>query len=164
MEEIWKDIIGYEGMYQVSSFGRVKSFKCGKERILKESIDAYGYYKIALCKDGKPITKKIHKLVAIAFLNHKPNGYILVVNHININKLDNNVNNLEIVTARDNTNKKHLKSTSEYTGVGWHKRSNKWTSRILINKKQFSLGYFKTEIEASIAYQTRLKEINQKNG
>lgn len=102
----------------------------------------------------------IHKLVAMAFLNHTPDGtQIFVINHKNFDKMDNRVENLEIVTSRENSNKKHLSSTSKYTGVSWNKNTNKWRADIYINSKLNYLGLFTNEIEASNAYQNALKQI-----
>lgn len=112
MEEIWKPIKDYEGLYEVSNLGNIKSVKRkaknrgkGKriirERILKPSMDRpNGYYQIKLSKNGKLKTFKIHKLVIEHFLNKISKG--LVVNHIDGNKLNNNINNLEICTQKDN--------------------------------------------------------------
>ena len=112
MEEIWKDIPNYEGYYQVSNLGRVKSLKryvkfmhCNKlinERILKGGIGSRGYLVVILSKDKKPKTFEVHKLVAIAFLGHKPCGYKRVVNHIDNNPVNNKASNLEIVSQREN--------------------------------------------------------------
>jgi len=160
--EVFKDVKGYKGSYQVSNLGRVKSLnyrKTNKEKILKMSVAASGYHQLGLFKDGKRKTKTVHQLVAEAFLNHTPCGYKLVVNHIDLDKLNNKVSNLEIVTARENSNHKHLKSSSKYTGVAWHKRNKKWAAYIAINGKQKYLGYFTDEIEASNAYQLKLSEI-----
>lgn len=148
--EIWKNIEGFEG-YQISNLGRVKSFKRTKERILKGSITG-GYIQVEIDKK----LKSIHQLVAIAFLNHKPCGHKLVVNHIDHNKLNNKVENLEIVNQRENANRKHLKSTSKYTGVYWNKRAKKWHSQIIINKKVVYLGLFESEKEAAEVYRNKL--------
>lgn len=113
MEE-WKDVVGYEGIYQVSNLGNVKSLsnlkisnnKHGsysfytKEIILKKAIDN-GYEKVVLTKDGIRNTQKVHRLVCIAFLGYKEN---LVVNHIDFNKSNNNINNLEWTTIQGNNN------------------------------------------------------------
>jgi len=156
--EIWKEVKNYEG-YFISNLGCVKSFKRGKEKILKPAIDGSGYFTVTFYYNKTKITKKIHQLVAIAFLNHSNCKYKLVVNHKNFNKLDNRLENLEVVTARVNCNKKHLKSSSQYTGVGWHKQHLKWHSQIVINKKKIHLGYFTNEIDASNAYQKKLLSI-----
>lgn len=157
MEE-FRNIEGYEGYYEVSNYGNVKSFHRNKETILKPTFSK-GYFQVTLCKKGSVKYKTIHKLVAEAFLNHKPCGSKLVINHINFNILDNRVENLEIVTTRENSNQKHLKSSSKYTGVSWDKNSNKWKSQIWINRKKKHLGYFINELEASNAYQNELKQI-----
>jgi len=154
MEEIWKTIEQNE-LYQISNFGRVKSLKFGKEKILKLNPDGSGYLKV----DFNNKTKHIHQLVASAFLNHIPSGHKLVVNHKDFNRLNNNVLNLEIITNRENTNMKHIKSSSKYTGVCWHKKAKKWLSRIVINGKQKHLGYFTNEIDAFEMYQKSLNKI-----
>lgn len=168
-KEIWKDIIGYEGYYQVSNLGRIKSLerrvrtgrgdRLVKERILKLCNDAYGYVIVPLNKQGKLKTIKVHKLVAIAFLNHIPCGHKEVVDHINHNKKDNSVDNLRLVTQRENANLKHIKSSSKYTGVSWYKRYGKWKAYILIKGKLKHLGYFKKEYEAHLAYKAALNKL-----
>ena len=151
--EIWKTIEKYPD-YQISNLGNVKSLKFEKEKILKQWIDDLGYCRVDLIKN-----EKVHQLVAIAFLNHNPCKYKLVINHKNFNRQDNRVENLEIVTQRENANKAHIKSSSKYVGVSWHKGSKKWMSRIVINGKRKHLGYFFEEIEASNAYQNALLAI-----
>lgn len=160
-EEIWKDVVGYEGHYQVSSLGRIKSFKNGGCILKKLQINKRKYCTIVLSLSSKLKTRNIHQLVAEAFLGHVPCGLKLVVNHINYNSLDNRVENLEIITQRENSNKKHIKSTSKYTGVGWAKEKNKWVSRIVINKIDTHLGYFDTEPKASECYENALKCIEE---
>ena len=159
--EIWKNVLGYEGIYEVSSLGRVKSLKFGKERILKPCIDSTGYLCFNLCKKGSRKSIKVHQFVAMAFLNHKPNKYKLVVNHKNFNKTDNRVDNLELITQRQNTNLKHLKSSSQYVGVYWSRKTNKWIAQIQVNRKSKYLGAFKNEIDASNAYQNELINISK---
>lgn len=104
MEEIWKDIAGYEGLYQVSNLGNVKSLNynhTGLPRLLAEKHHKTGYCTVTLCKDGDCKNKSIHILVARAFL---PNDESLpCVNHIDGNKGNNNVRNLEWVTYSQNT-------------------------------------------------------------
>ncbi len=156
--EIWKDIPGYEGLYQASTMGRVKSFyKRGK--ILKPQLNGVGYYQVSLHKDKKYSILAIHQLVGITFLGHKIKRYKLVINHKDFNKLNNNVENLEIVTSRENTNHKHLKSSSKYTGVHWSKSDKLWVSRIYIDGKRKQLGCFKNEDEAGKAYEKAINEL-----
>ena len=157
--EIWKSIKGYSN-YQVSNYGNVKSLKTRTEVFLKPGIGTGGYLNVGFFINGKTVRIPIHKLVAVYFLNHKIGGYKLVVNHIDFNRTNNNVNNLEIITSRENTNKKHLKSSSQYNGVHWHVRNKKWMSRIKINNKEKHLGCFKSEYDAHLAYEKALKEIH----
>lgn len=149
--EQWKPIENYPDYY-ISNLGNVKSLKIGDERILKAGNNK-GYLFVILCNKLKNKLKNkkrtIHSLVAEAFLNHK-----------DLNKQNNNVYNLEIVTNRENTNLKHLKSTSKYVGVTFHKQNNKWRSRIQIDGKLKHLGLFDTEIEASNAYQLKLNSLS----
>lgn len=164
--EVWKPVFMYESKYHISNLGRIKSLNynhTGKESLMKLSIDKGGYYIVGLSDLSKGIklkTFKIHQLVAIAFLNHKPCGMELVINHINFNKLDNCVENLEIVTSRENTNKKHIKSSSKYVGVAKATGSN-WIAYIYINRKRKYLGFFKSEYDAHLAYEKALKEHNK---
>ena len=112
-EEVWRDITGYEGYYQVSSEGRVKSLertiikKDGrkqtvKERISKPVIDRYGYLLVSLYAGGKQKNHTVHRLVCEAF--HENPDYKPQVNHINEIKTDNRASNLEWATARENSN------------------------------------------------------------
>ena len=93
MTEIWRDIEGYKGLYQISNKGRVKSLKWGKERILKLHDDGHGYYQIILCNDCVRKTFKLHRLVALAFIPN-PNN-LPEINHRDENKKNNCVENLE---------------------------------------------------------------------
>ena len=93
MEEYWKDKKDYEGHYQVSNFGKVKSIKFGKEKILKLNKDKDGYLQVTLCKNNIKKVYKVHRLVAEAFIDNPDN--LPCVNHKDENKLNNNVNNLE---------------------------------------------------------------------
>lgn len=86
-----------------------------------------------------------------------------VVNHKNFIRTDNRAVNLEIVTSRENSNLKHLKSSSQFTGVSWYKRSKKWVAMITNEGKNKNLGYFTDEKEAHNAYQNALKQINESN-
>ena len=163
--EIWKDIPNYEGIYQVSNIGNVKSLgndKSRKEKILKLGNDGHGYYQVYLWKEGKQKTIKVHSLVAMAFLNHKPDGtHRIVPDHKDFDKSNNNLSNIELITQRENVERYHLskKTSSQYTGVYWDKIANKWLTRIYIDGKKKHLGYFKDEYEAHLAYQKKLNEL-----
>ena len=159
MIEEFRDVVGYEGIYKVSNLGRVKSLKFNRERILRGGKGIRGYLTVGLIKDGKQKTRRVHQLVAEAFLDHTPCGFKLVVNHINFIRHDNRAENLELDTTRNNCNKKHLKSSSEYVGVSWNKKANKWKAAIHINGKQKYLGYFTCELKAAYAYQKALNAL-----
>lgn len=93
MVEIWKDIDGYEGCYQVSNLGNVKSLKFGKERIMKTRKDKGGYLKVILSLFGKKTNYSVHRLVASTFIPNPDN--LPCVNHKDECKTNNNVDNLE---------------------------------------------------------------------
>lgn len=103
--EIWKDIQDYEGLYQVSSIGNVKSLSRTKgkrtviERIVKTTISSFGYKRVVLSKDSALKTFCNHRLVAIAFIPNPDNKQ--TVNHINGVKTDNRVENLEWSTQQE---------------------------------------------------------------
>lgn len=173
-KEIWKDVPGFEGYYQVSNLGVVRSldrwvtYSNGRRQLYK-SIEVggclnNGYRLVTLSRDGlKNMSFKISQVVAMAFLRHKPNGHKLVVDHINGDRADDRVENLRIVTSRDNSsvcfksNRKNF--TSKYTGVSWGKRDSMWGARIRYESKIFNLGSFNDELEASRAYQLALVKI-----
>jgi hypothetical protein len=155
-KEVWKSIPNYEGLYEVSSLGRVKSLYIN--RCLNPYISAR-YYCVGLSKNGVQKNKRVHQLVAEMFLNHTPCGMKLVIDHINGNPLDNKVENLQLISQRQNISKMNGNFSSKYLGVSWDKNSNKWTAKININQKQYHLGLFNCELAASQAYQNKLKEI-----
>ncbi len=170
--EIFKDIPGYEGLYQVSNLGNVKSlsrisknsgsyngFMTIREKILNPALNNHGYYTVFLCKDGKNKRIKVHQLVTMSFLNHLPDKtQEIVVDHINNIKTDNRLENLQLISHRENSSKDRKRKFD--TGVYLHKTSNKYRAQIQINNKKFHLGSFDTEIEASKAYQKALEMYN----
>ena len=104
--EIWKDIKDYEGLFQVSNLGRVKSLGNGRtyktSRIRKLYTNKYGYLQVQLCKDGKRKWFRVNRLVATAFLDN-PEGKT-EVNHIDEDKTNNRVDNLKWEWHKDNIN------------------------------------------------------------
>jgi len=162
MLEKYKDIKGYEGLYQVSNFGNVKSLKkkgTPIEIILKACNRGRGYLAVSLVKDKVKKIQNIHQLVAIAFLNHNPDGHKLVVDHIDNNNSNNNVNNLQLISNRQNLSKDKKGGYSSYVGVSWDKNRNQWVANIHINGKHKHLGRFAKEILAAKAYQKELSLI-----
>lgn len=111
-KEIWKDVVGYEGLYQVSNLGNVRGLpivtnfgerkKKHGLRLLKPAESKRGYYIVTLFKDGKGKTIPIHRLIADTFIPNPENKPC--VDHINTNKLDNRVENLRWVTYKENAN------------------------------------------------------------
>jgi hypothetical protein len=101
--EVWKDIPGYEGLYQVSDLGSIKTFNYlghGKEKVIKSSLGSNGYNNIVLYKNGKRKLFLIHRLVYQSFKGELMKG--LVIDHINGIKTQNNLDNLQQISAREN--------------------------------------------------------------
>jgi len=159
--EDWKNIEEAKG-YAVSSLGNVRSTKGKTPRILKQGLGREGYPYVRLYIKSKPHFRTVHQLVAVAFLGHVVCRHELVVNHKDLNRKNNNSNNLEIITTRENTNKKHQKSSSQYTGVAWHKAGQKWTASIWVKTRLVHLGSFEIEHDAHLAYEKALEEITNK--
>jgi hypothetical protein len=156
--EIWKDIKDYEEHYKVSNLGRVKSFKLGKEKVLSNRLSGR-YYAVTLCKNGNIKSKYIHILVAETFLNYKGGDRSIVIDHINNERFDNKLENLQIITQRENINK-NSKGSSDLDGV-YNGYKNKWYSHLRVNGIDTYLGSFDTEIRASIAYNFALTQLDK---
>jgi hypothetical protein len=172
MQEIFKDIPGYEGLYQVSNLGNVKSLErqilCRgkyptiiKEKLLKSGKDKDGYLMTNLCKNGKMKTHRIHKLVMMSFENYEPNlNKKIIIDHIDNNPSNNFLSNLQLISHRENSSKDKKNGSSQYIGVSWQKDNNKWKAEIYINGKSKYLGLFSDELDAHKAYQNTLKQLN----
>ena len=173
MEEIWRDIQGYEGQYKVSNFGNVKSldrvvhksnghitnFK--SKTISKRSLSGNRpYYFVSLWKNNKEKQLLCHRLVASSFLGYDLTDKSMVVDHIDNDPLNNLVSNLQVITCRENVSKDRVNEVG-YTGV--QRRKNKsadtFWSIINYNKKPTYIGTFKCELAAAYAYNMKLKEI-----
>lgn len=129
--EIWKDVLGYEGLYQVSNLGNVKSLNYNhtkKTKLLKLSKDTHGYYIVPLCKNKKRRNMLVHRLVAIAFIPN-PNNYPCV-NHKKEFEINNNaVENLEWCTiAYNNMYGTHSKRVTE--SRKWYRHSEETKEKI----------------------------------
>ena len=117
MEEIWKDIEGYDGEYQVSNLGRIKSFKMkfGKqptETIMMLQPEQSGYMRVCLVKNKKPKCVPVHRIVAEAFIPNTENKP--VIDHINGNRTDNRVENLRWCTHSENS------QNTKYGSARWN--------------------------------------------
>ena len=169
--EIWKDIPEFEGYYQISNLGNVKSLSRTilgrgkhdtllKERLLKFSTSTNGYYQVILQKEGFKKIYKVHSLVAICFLNHTPDGtHNVVIDHINEIKTDNKLENLRLIGHRENVSRSMKNNTSTYVGVSWSKNAKKWISQITIEGKTKYLGLFDNEEDANKKYLETLKDL-----
>ena len=167
MTEKFKDIPDYDGDYQVSNFGNVKSLKYGKERILKFGHRGVRSHLIVLlCKDGKVKTYGVHVLVAMAFLGHKPDGMNSVVDHKDNNPLNNHVDNLQILEQDGNSSANRQNSSHHKTdcGVCWDKSRNKWRARIWIGDKDIHLGRFIDKQDGLNMYKKALASLHLYNG
>lgn len=169
MQEIFKDVPKYEGFYQISNLGRVKSLSkyitrattnyYTKEKILINKIDGSGYLFVCFCVNQDRKYFKIHKLVAMAFLNHIPDGtQKIVVDHIDNNKLNNRLDNLQLLTQRQNSSKNHKNKTSKYVGVSLVK-NNRWRSSVTHKGKSVNLGEYNCETLAFLKYIKFLNKI-----
>jgi hypothetical protein len=166
--EIWKAIVGFEELYEISNYGNVKSckryinFRFGKrlvfEKLLRLGKDKDGYLMAVLCQDGTKKTVKIHRLVANAFID-KCDGKN-VVNHIDSNKSNNILSNLEWVSSLENSchSRYKMKTSSKYVGVCFNKRYNNFKATATINGKTINLGGFKSEEDA---YNLRCKFLKE---
>lgn len=179
MEEIWKDIQGYEGLYQVSNLGNVKSFHKQQEGcILKFCHNTFGYKFVHLHKGKHTKNAVVHRLVAGAFIENSNNKRC--VNHIDGNKFNNCVTNLEWCTHGENnqhafdnglrktenmakgmvkSRKRHKKNKSGKKGVCFDKHSGKWKAYISIKGKHHHLGLFESIDDAIKARETKEREL-----
>ena len=168
MKEIWKSIQGYEGLYEISNFGRVKSLakiwftnNAKREKpntYMKAPDNGEGYPRLNLCKGGKSKGYMIHILVWDHFGSKKRDNHKLQVDHIDENRSNPRIDNLQLLTNRQNVSKGLLYNKTKYPiGVDLLKSTNRFRARIKLNGKQIHLGYFTTAIEASKAYQGELQ-------
>ena len=163
MKERWVSIKDYEGYYDVSNFGRVRSLRSTGYRlrkspfILKPGI-SHGYHSVVLSKRGKVKHKRVHRLVATAFIKNSS----LWVHHKDNNKRHNHLKNLEYVTPRQNSVKHYQKGNyaSKYIGVKRGPRDKNWVVNISFQGKQHYIGYCKSEQKCATAYQQLLKVVN----
>lgn len=99
--EIWLPVVGYDGIYEVSNFGRVKSIRFGKTKVMKQS-NSHGYKTVELCVDRHRDCQRVHRLVAFAFIPNNAPDTKIFINHKDGNRSNNHVDNLEWCTASEN--------------------------------------------------------------
>lgn len=149
MEEIWKDVVGHEGLYKVSNLGNI--FSIQSSRLMKKNINNKGYERVTI--KGKQMS--VHRIVCMAFISNYENK--CVVNHKNGIKNDNNIKNLEWATCRENSIHYHSSNAIKEIKLKTCIRYEKW---ITINGKNRRIGRFKSPEEAMLAYQEKLKSID----
>jgi len=155
--EVFEDIPGYKGLYQINKFGKVKGVKRGL--LLSQTDNGGGYLVVTLSKNNKPKLFGVHQLVAMTFLGHKPNKMKNIVDHKDNCKQNNFIDNLQVISQRKNTSKDKRGFSSEFIGVSWNKFAKKWSVYITIKGIKNHLGYFNCELKAAFAYQNKLKEL-----
>jgi len=161
MIEEWKDIPGYEGLYQVSNMGNVKSLNynhTGKERILKTRLDKDGYIRLNLF-NVKRKTEKVHQLVALTFLAWDKSKYPLI-RHLNHDKTDNRLENLCVGTIYENNTDYRIDPGVNWRGAPY----NKWVAQICICGKKLHLGHFVNKQDGLDMYQKALANTHLYDG
>lgn len=146
--------------YSISKCGKVYSHYTNK--YLSPALNRDGYLQVSLFKDGKGNSKLVHRLVAITYLDFNPSSKDVVIDHIDNDRLNNNVYNLQVITQRLNSSKDKTGGTSVFTGVTWHKKASKWQASIRIGKKRIHLGLFSCELKAARKYTEALAAIKNK--
>lgn len=167
--EYWKDIPEYESCYEISNKAVIRS----KDRIVRDingnlTRKIFGkilsqcdngkkYNVVNLYKNGIRKQYLVHRLMAHVFLSFKPtSSHSYIVDHIDNNSLNNTLENLQVVTNRENTSKD---KNNAFLGVRWLKANKKWRSYITINYKSVHLGYFDSKLDASKMYKKALENV-----
>jgi hypothetical protein len=180
--EIWTPILGLENQYYISNYGNVKSIertinvkrkkgenvRLVQERILSQFLVGpknKKYFAVKLCVNGRCKTFKVHILIAVSFMYDQYLELVInsnenyLIDHKNEIKTDNRLENLQIITHRQNITKAIIHKNPNKM-IGATKINNKFASRIFTNGVQFHLGMYDTEVEAHEAYLKALEEIN----
>ena len=156
MNEVYKLIQGFDN-YEISTFGNVRNKTTG--RILKESLTGIGYYKVSLCLNGNKCNSKIHRLVAMAFIDNPDDKPF--VDHIDNDKLNNHISNLRWCSNSENQRNSTLSksNTSGIKGVVFDKSKNKWRAQICVDGIYITIGYFSNLEDARDARVQKANEI-----
>ena len=173
MEELWKWIPNYKGIYKASNLGRLKSverrvrnskngYRVVKERVMKQSL-SNNYLVVSLWSKNKRVPRTVHSLIAETFLYHTCTNRKIVVDHIDNNPLNNRLDNLQVITNRKNSTKDR-KNKSGFTGVVIRKnnKNNPYLALIRKNGVQKVIGYYPTGELASKAYEEEKNKIENK--
>jgi len=141
----YKDIPGYQG-YQINEYGEVFSLKSNK--VMQPAVTHAGYLRLALSNEGEAKNFFIHQLVAMTFLDHVPNGMQMVVDHIDNNKLNNHIDNLQLVSQRYNSSKDRDRKYDLPTNVYLPKGETTYMVRMKVKDARVIVGRFNTVEEA----------------
>lgn len=161
-EEVWKPILGYENIYEVSNFGNVRSNRLSG-RILKPANNGGGYLQVVLCDgSGGMKHKQCHRLTALSFISN-PNNYT-DIDHIDAVKTNNRVENLRWVTKSMNTILRKPMKRKYDLPRGVYKSGNKFVARMQIDGKNKHLGTFETPEQASICFEAKRKQKLNEDG
>lgn len=156
-KEIWKDVIGFEGLYQVSNIGRVKSLRFNKEKILKQQLSTSGYFAIGLHKDKKAYTFMVHQIMYEAFYGIR-SCRKYVIDHIDNNKQNNLLFNLQYVSNRFNSTK-DKKSKTGHSNIYYN--SGAYLVRMRVNDVKKTIGTFYTIEDAIINRDRYIEKLNK---
>lgn len=167
MVEEWRAVVGYEGYYEVSDLGRVRSVtrvsrngngSCTKRgTLMRQSVNSAGYSVVQLSRDGVRVSKTVSSLIGAAFL-----GAAEEVDHRNRQRSDNRLENLRPATARQNAANTgpRRRNKSGFKGVSPFKTRNCWRAVIFVDGKQRHLGYFDDPVVAARCYDAAAKELH----
>lgn len=163
--EEWKPIKGYESIYEVSNYGKVRRLPCpcnqNKGKVLALRMASTGYLVTSTFKHGKGKTKLTHLIVWDHFGDSPRDGRRLQVDHIDSNRLNNRIDNLQLLTPRENTIKSQDNRFKHSNIIGVGKAGSKWRATIYYNNKDIHLGMFDTEREAGNAYRNALHKVKK---
>jgi hypothetical protein len=147
MREVWKDVVGFEGLYKISCCGSVLSLR--NKKVLSPLTTPAGYWKVILFGTGKKRQVEIHRLIAEAFIPNPQNKPW--VDHIDRDRRNNSISNLRFVSpGESHQNKAGWGRKSKFRGVV--KVGSRWGAKIGHNKQVYWLGTFVTEEDAARAY------------
>jgi len=178
--EVWKVIPDTNEMYYASNFSRIRSVdrfvinrfgfkKYVRGKLLRKQLagaDGNKYHMVSLCIHNKKKRTYVHSLVFYAFNGFYPRiGSKMVIDHKDNNSLNNNIENLQLITQRENSYKDRTGCSSKYPGVCYRKERNAWQSSISINREPpFKLLYCKDEDLCGKSYILAIKNIEKYNG
>jgi hypothetical protein len=161
--EKWASIRGYGGWYDVSDHGNIRSWKDGKNgeldepKTLKTMVSSSGYVKVDISHNGIKRRLVMHELVAASFIGDRPNG--MHIDHIDEDKTNNHVSNLEYVTPRANCQRYHENNCGASKAVGVSRKRDKWASSIYANGKLHHIMVSDSEDECSAMYKLAVEHL-----